>query len=202
MSSSENIKACNDMKIINTELESISKVVENCDKCELAKTRIKTVFGKGSHNPLIVFVGEAPGAEEDKTGMPFVGRGGRLLDTWLSKYNLNLDMVYIMNAIKCRPPKNRDPLPSEKEACRFYFEKQIELLKPKVLCGLGRHGFGNLVSLDSKLAYGKMRGIVHHYKNIPVIATYHPAYILRSSKEQEKVFEDFQLLLETLKNNQ
>ncbi len=186
---------------MNSKLDIIEKEVSVCEKCELHKTRNKIVFGKGSHKPDVVFVGEAPGADEDLAGLPFIGRGGRLLDTWLLKYSLTLENIYIMNAIKCRPPKNRDPLLEEKRSCRDYFERQIDLLKPKVICALGKHGFSNLIKMDSKEAFGKMRKQVHYYQGIPVVATYHPAYILRSPSSEVMVFEDFDLLIEVLRNN-
>lgn len=184
---------------MNSKLGIIEKEVSVCEKCELYKTRNKTVFGKGSHKPQIVFVGEAPGADEDTIGLPFVGRGGRLLDTWLLKYGLTLENIYIMNAVKCRPPKNRDPLPEEKRSCRDYFDRQINCLKPKVICALGKHGFSNLIEMDSKEAFSKMRKQVHYYKGIPVVATYHPAYILRNPSANMMVFEDFDLLFEVLR---
>lgn len=187
---------------MKSKLGTIEKEVRVCEKCDLYKTRNKTVFGKGSDKPSIVFVGEAPGADEDMMGLPFVGRGGRLLDIWIAKYDLTLDNIYIMNALKCRPPKNRDPLPLEKDSCRDYFERQMDILKPKVICALGKHGFSNLVIMDSKDAFGKMRKKIHYYNNIPVIATYHPAYILRNPSAENMVFEDFDLLMNTLKNLQ
>ncbi len=180
------------------QLEELLNEVKNCKRCRLHETRKNIVFGKGSINPSIVFVGEAPGEKEDELGLPFVGRGGMLLDSWLHKYNLSLDSIYILNSVKCRPPNNRDPLPEEKLACKSYFEKQIELLNPKILCGLGRHGFGNLINIKNKDSFSSLRGTLYYYKNIPTIATYHPAYILRSRKNEIEVFKDFEFLKKIL----
>ena len=183
-----------------TDINKLYDSMAYCDKCMLSKTRNTIVFGKGSQNPDIVFIGEAPGSDEDKLGLPFVGRSGKLLDKWLNKYNLSLDNIYIMNAIKCRPPKNREPLPEEKNACRHYFEKQLEILKPKVICALGKHALSNLIDFSVSSKYSDMRGILHIYKDIPVVATYHPAFILRSPQSAEKVYDDFELLLKTMNN--
>ena len=183
-----------------SELNKLYDSMSSCSRCILSKTRNTIVFGKGSQSPNIVFIGEAPGADEDKLGLPFVGCSGKLLDKWLLKYNLSLDNIYIMNALKCRPPKNRDPLPEEKNACREYFEKQLYLLKPKVICALGKHALSNLIDFNVSSKYSDMRGTLHIYKDIPVIATYHPSFILRSPKFTEKVYDDFELLLKTINN--
>lgn len=180
-------------------LFSLYNEVLACKKCSLCNTRNNVVFGKGSPNADIVFIGEAPGADEDKFGFPFVGRGGRLLDSWFARFNLTLEDIYVMNAIKCRPPENRDPTEEEKTSCRNYFDEQIKIIKPKIICALGKHAFSNLVSFDMKETYSKMRGVVHRHKNIPVIATYHPAFILRNNNFQSKVDEDFTLLLNEYK---
>lgn len=188
---------------VSVKIEELAKLETqalSCTNCCLSKTRTNVVFGKGSPNAKIVFVGEAPGEQEDLTGYPFVGRAGKLLDFWLSVSSLSLESVYIMNTLKCRPPNNRDPLPEEKQACRPLFDKQIEILKPKVLCGLGKQGFSNLVDIDMQLAFGRFRGRIHQYKGIPVIATYHPSYILRNGGKgpsAAKVYDDFCLLLKT-----
>lgn len=189
------------LEIKTEELQKLYQEIEKCRKCvELCETRNKVVFGRGNEKPNIVFVGEAPGADEDKQGLPFVGRGGKLFDKWLEKMNLN-EPYYIINSIKCRPPANRDPLPEEKENCKDFFIKQLEILNPKIICALGRHGFSNVVDFDLKLAYSKVRRKIHYdkYNNkIPVIATYHPAYILRNPKEEAKVMDDLNFLLTEL----
>lgn len=182
-------------------LRELEKTTDGCKLCGLHKTRKNIVFGKGTEHPTILFVGEAPGADEDMQGFPFVGRAGKLLDKWLLKYNLSLETVYIMNAVKCRPPENRDPLPEEKSACRKYFDKQIEILCPKIICALGKHAFANLSeTYNVNEGYKDVRGKIHDYKGTAVIATYHPAFILRSPNFAGKVYEDFDLLLETLKS--
>lgn len=192
-----------EMKIKNKEnvtpLQELCIETQNCTKCGLYKTRNSVVFGRGSEHPDIVFVGEAPGADEDRLGEPFVGRAGKLLDKWLKDLNLTMDNIYIMNAIKCRPPENRDPLPEEKSSCREFFVSQLKLLSPKIICALGRHGFGNLVDFDMKEPFGKMRGKLHYYNDIPVVATYHPAFILRSPQFESKAIEDLKFLIEELK---
>ena len=193
------------MEIKNEELNKIYLEVKECMKCEkLCNTRLNVVFGRGDENPDIVFVGEAPGADEDRLGFPFVGRAGKLLDKWIEELKINKYNFYIMNALKCRPPENRDPLPEEKINCRNFFVRQLEILNPKIICALGRHGFGNLIEFDLKTPFGKARNKIHYYKNkdknVPVIATYHPAYILRNQKEEAKVISDFEFMLKELNN--
>ncbi|MBI4978694.1 MAG: uracil-DNA glycosylase [Spirochaetes bacterium] len=179
-----------------TTLDKLDAVVQQCTGCALSKTRTKVVFGKGAKKPEIVFVGEAPGEQEDLQGFPFVGRAGKLLDKWLAVMGLTLNEVYIMNTLKCRPPDNRDPLPEEKKACRPWFDAQIALLKPKVLCALGRHGFGNLVPFEEGMSFGQFRLKKHAYNGVPVVATYHPSFLLRSPGMMDKVYEDLRFLLE------
>ena len=193
------------IEIKNEELNKIYLEVKECMKCEkLCNTRLNVVFGRGDENPDIVFVGEAPGADEDRLGFPFVGRAGKLLDKWIEELKINKYNFYIMNALKCRPPENRDPLPEEKINCRNFFVRQLEILNPKIICALGRHGFGNLIEFDLKTPFGKARSKIHYYKNkdknVPVIATYHPAYILRNQKEEAKVISDFEFMLKELNN--
>lgn len=200
-----NDNANNNNEIKNEELKEIYLEVKRCMKCEqLCKTRLNVVFGRGDENPDIVFVGEAPGADEDRLGFPFVGRAGKLLDKWIEELKINKYNFYIMNALKCRPPENRDPLPEEKINCRNFFTRQLEILNPKIICALGRHGFGNLIEFDLKMPFGKARSKIHYYKNkdkeVPVIATYHPAYVLRNQKEEVKVIEDFKFMLKELNN--
>ena len=193
------------IEIKNEELNKIYLEVKECMKCEkLCNSRLNVVFGRGDENPDIVFVGEAPGADEDRLGFPFVGRAGKLLDKWIEELKINKYNFYIMNALKCRPPENRDPLPEEKINCRNFFVRQLEILNPKIICALGRHGFGNLIEFDLKTPFGKARSKIHYYKNkdknVPVIATYHPAYVLRNQKEEAKVISDFEFMLKELNN--
>ncbi len=182
----------------NSNLKIIEDKANNCKACSLYQTKNKLVFGKGTAKPSIVFVGEAPGADEDKIGFPFVGRAGKLLDKWLEKYNLTLDDIYVMNALKCRPPNNRDPLPEEKAACKEYFDAQLKILTPKVICALGRHALSNLLDSELSPRYSDMRGAVHSYNDIKVVATYHPAFILRSPQFAQKVYDDFDLMFTLL----
>lgn len=176
-------------------LAAVEDDASQCERCALAATRTNVVFGKGSTTPAIVFVGEAPGEQEDLQGLPFVGRAGKLLDKWLTLAGLTLDDVYIMNTLKCRPPNNRDPLPEEKAACREWFDNQLRLLAPKVICALGKQGFGNLVTIDPTASFGSYRGKTYEYQGARVIATYHPSYLLRSPQMMPKVYEDLHMLL-------
>jgi len=203
--SNNNDKSVNDIEIVSKELKEIFDCVKNCVKCEeLCGTRSNVVFGRGNENPDIVFVGEAPGADEDRLGLPFVGRAGKLLDRWIEKLGINEYKYYIMNALKCRPPNNRDPFPQEKINCRKFFTRQLEILDPKIICALGRHGFGNLIDFDLRSSFGSARNTVHYYRNkdkeVPVIATYHPAYVLRNQKDEYKVMDDLNFMIRELNN--
>ncbi|MEK6795858.1 MAG: uracil-DNA glycosylase [Spirochaetota bacterium] len=176
-------------------LDALEAAAKTCTRCALAKARHTVVFGKGSRTPRIVFVGEAPGEQEDLQGFPFVGRAGKLLDKWLTAAGLTLNEVYIMNTLKCRPPENRDPLPEEKAACRPWFDRQLELLRPKFICALGKVGFGNLVPIEEGQSFGQFRQKKFDYKGVPVVATYHPSFLLRSPNMMPKVIEDLRFLL-------
>ena len=169
--------------------------VTACTLCELHKTRTQTVFGAGSRESGWLFIGEAPGADEDRQGEPFVGRAGQLLNNMIRSIGLRREKVYIANILKCRPPKNRDPRPEESLACRPYLHRQIELLSPKIIITLGRIAAQNLLQTDTPI--GEMRGRKYFYENsgIPVIVTYHPAYLLRSPREKRKAWQDLQLAL-------
>lgn len=173
--------------------------VSSCTQCDLANTRIQTVFGEGAENADWLFVGEAPGQQEDRQGQPFVGRAGQLLTKMLSALDQSRQAVYIANALKCRPPNNRDPLPSELTACAPYLNAQIKLLKPKVMVALGRFSAQSLLNSSGPL--GKLRGKVYQYgdEKIPLIVTYHPAYLLRNPADKVKVWEDLLLAAEQVK---
>jgi uracil-DNA glycosylase family 4 len=170
---------------------ALAQAVSQCQRCALHKTRTQTVFGVGSHDARWVFVGEAPGAEEDRQGEPFVGRAGQLLNAMLFALNLQRDEVYIANVLKCRPPENRDPRPEEVEQCEPYLQRQIELIQPSVIVALGRHAAHSL--LKTELALGKLRGTRHEYHGTPLVVTYHPAYLLRSPREKAKAWADLKL---------
>jgi DNA polymerase len=176
------------------ELEVLSQRVAGCTRCpELAATRRNTVFGVGSPGVELCFVGEAPGGEEDARGEPFVGPAGQLLNRIIAACGMQREDVYICNIIKCRPPGNRTPLPNECGNCREYFERQLELVRPKFICALGAVAAQNL--LGSTLSIGKMRGRFLEYRGIPVMCTYHPAFLLRSPERKRDVWEDMKLLL-------
>ena len=166
-----------------------------CPRCRLAETRGHVVFGEGSPDADVLVVGEAPGADEDRTGVPFVGRAGRMLDLMLQAVGFPRERVYICNVLKCRPPGNRDPMPDEVESCVPYLRRQIELIQPRVLLAVGRFAAQSLTGTDAPMA--RLRGRVHAYEGVPVVATYHPAYLLRSPGETRKCWEDLQLLRRT-----
>ncbi|MCF8259618.1 MAG: uracil-DNA glycosylase [Melioribacteraceae bacterium] len=173
-----------------TSLEELNNLICNCQKCELGKTRTKFVFGVGNPNADAMLIGEAPGADEDKQGEPFVGRAGKLLNDILIAIKFKREDVFIANTLKCRPPNNRDPHPLEMETCRPYLDKQIELIKPKVILCLGRIAASQIIG--GKLALAKMRGEVFDLNGIKVMATYHPAALLRNPGWKKGCWEDVQ----------
>lgn len=168
--------------------DTLAQTVSGCTRCDLHQTRSRTVFGAGSRNTPWLFVGEAPGAEEDRQGEPFVGPAGQLLNAMLFALGLKRDEVYIANVLKCRPPNNRDPLPQEVACCEPFLLRQIELLQPRVIVALGRHAAHSL--LKSDLPLGRLRANLHAYHGIPLVATYHPAYLLRTPGDKRKTWED------------
>ena len=170
--------------------------VKGCTKCRLHEGRTNTVFGRGNPDADLMFVGEAPGADEDEQGEPFVGRAGKLLDKMIFAMGLARDEVYIGNIIKCRPPGNRDPRTDEVEACMPYLEHQIDLIQPTIICTLGLPASKTL--LDSTKAMWEMRGSWSRYKGIPVLPTYHPAYLLRSPGKKKKAWKDLKKLMKAL----
>jgi len=178
-------------------LEELRAVVAACTACELCETRTQTVFADGDGSRRVLFVGEAPGAEEDARGVPFVGPAGRLLtDIIVKGMRLAREEVYIANVLKCRPPGNRDPRPGEKELCTPFLDRQIELVDPRVIIPLGRHAAGHLLGTDAPL--GKLRGRVHPYRGRVVVPTYHPAYLLRSPQMKSECWKDIQLAMAEL----
>jgi DNA polymerase len=164
-----------------------------CTRCVLHETRTRTVFGTGNRAADWLIIGEAPGADEDRQGEPFVGRAGQLLTAMLAAIGCRREEVYITNILKCRPPGNRDPLPAEVDCCHDYLERQIELVAPGLVLVVGRIAAHNLLQTD--LPIGRLRGRVHRYgkAGIPLVVTYHPAYLLRSPLEKRKSWEDLQL---------
>ena len=170
------------------EWAALEAAVRGCTKCPLHATRTQTVFGTGNRRAQWMFVGEAPGADEDAQGEPFVGRAGQLLNAMIAALGLKREAVYIANVLKCRPPHNRDPQPGEVEQCEAHLIGQIELIQPKLIVALGRHAAHSLLKTD--LALARLRGQRHHYRNIPLVVTYHPAYLLRSPSDKRKAWED------------
>ncbi len=176
---------------VATDWDGLAAQVAACRHCGLCETRTRTVFGVGHRAAPLMVVGEGPGADEDAQGEPFVGRAGKLLDQMLAAIGYSREHnVFIANVVKCRPPGNRDPAPSEAEACRPYLEQQIALVKPKLIVALGRVAAQRLLATDAPLA--RLRGPLHHYGplQIPLMITYHPAYLLRSPREKAKSWED------------
>ncbi len=173
-------------------LEELRKKVETCTLCELHKSRTNSVFGEGDINARIMFVGEAPGRDEDLQGKPFVGRAGRLLTQLLNDAGLKREEVYIANCLKCRPPNNRDPLPQELSACFGYLKQQIEIIKPRIIGTLGR--YSTYILTGQRGALGTLRGRIFTYNGIKVIAMYHPAYLLRNPNATEVFVEDLKRL--------
>jgi DNA polymerase len=167
---------------------SLETAVRGCTKCRLHGTRTQTVFGVGNRRAQWMFVGEAPGADEDRQGEPFVGRAGQLLNAMLFAAGLKREEVFICNVLKCRPPGNRDPQPDEVEQCEPYLIRQIELIQPKLIVALGRHAAHSLLKTEQPLA--RLRGQKLSYHGIPMIVTYHPAYLLRNLPDKRKAWED------------
>ena len=175
-------------------LELISREVAACRQCaELAQTRTQTVFGVGNPDARLVFLGEAPGADEDKQGIPFVGRAGQLLTKIIEACTLTRDDVYILNILKCRPPGNRNPSSAESAACRGFLDRQLAAIRPEVICCLGTVAAQNLLDTDTTI--GRLRGSFHEYQGLKVLCTYHPAYLLRNPPAKRMVWEDMQLLM-------
>jgi DNA polymerase len=170
--------------------DTLAHAVPECTQCVLHKTRTQTVFGVGNAQADLLIIGEAPGADEDRQGEPFVGRAGQLLNAMLGAIHLSRDDVYIANILKCRPPNNRDPKPEEASACSPFLNRQIELIEPKVILALGRIAAQWLLQSDQPI--GRLRGTVHSYGStgIALVASYHPAYLLRSPLAKAKAWED------------
>ena len=182
----------------DSSLSVIQSEVAACTACnELATTRTQTVFGVGDPNARLCFLGEAPGADEDRQGEPFVGRAGKLLTDIIEKgMQLNRSDVYILNVLKCRPPGNRNPLPAEVQSCRGFLNRQLALIKPEFICCLGAVAAQTLLETDEPI--GRLRGAFHEYQGIRVLCTYHPAYLLRNPPAKRFVWEDLQVLMQEM----
>lgn len=170
--------------------QQLQSCVADCKKCPLHQTRTQTVFGVGSEQADCLIIGEAPGANEDKQGKPFVGRAGLLLNEMLRAIGLSREQVFIANILKCRPPNNRDPKPEEVSQCIPYLLKQIDYLSPKLIVAVGRIAAQNL--LNRKDSLSRMRNQTFYYHDTPVMVTYHPAYLLRSPQDKRKAYQDLQ----------
>lgn len=177
-------------------LEVLSNEAAGCVKCRLSEGRTQVVFGRGSADAELVVVGEAPGRREDETGLPFVGPAGKLLDLLLLSVGIERGSAYICNVLKCRPPKNRDPMADEVETCAPYLHAQLDIIQPRALLAVGKFAAQWLSGRESSV--GRLRGTVHEYRGVPVIATYHPAYLLRSPHATRKTWQDLQLMRQVL----
>lgn len=178
--------------------EQLTDAVRDCRQCVLCEQRKQAVLGVGDRQADWLFVGEGPGADEDERGEPFVGQAGKLLDNMLAAIGLRRgNDVYIANTVKCRPPQNRTPEPEETAACWPYLERQIELIQPKLIVALGRPAAQALLQAEVKV--GAARGQLHRYRDIPVIVTYHPAYLLRNLLDKAKAWEDLCYMRATMK---
>lgn len=178
-------------EIATLDWDALAGRVAACTACGLHATRKQTVFGVGNRQADWLIVGEAPGAEEDRQGEPFVGRAGQLLNSMLRAVGLAREQVYIANILKCRPPNNRDPQAGEVSCCLPYLRRQIALLQPKLILAVGRIAAQNLLASETPI--GKLRGSVHQYEGVPLVVTYHPAYLLRSPQEKRKAWQDLLL---------
>jgi uracil-DNA glycosylase family 4 len=178
--------------------ERLHTEVSSCQLCSLCTTRNQTVFGEGNVNADWMFVGEAPGEHEDEQGFPFVGEAGQLLNEMLRAMRLTREEIFLTNILKCRPPSNRDPHVDEIKHCRDYLQRQITLIQPKIIIAAGRIAAQTLLETHEKI--GKLRGEVHFFQNTPLIAIYHPSYLLRSLTEKRKAWQDLQFALQTFKS--
>ncbi len=173
-------------------LETLAEKIKGCTKCELSHTRTRAVPGVGNPHAKLVIIGEAPGRDEDLQGEPFVGAAGQLLTKILAAIGFDRDDVFITNILKCRPPNNRNPLPHEIECCEPYLHAQLRALRPDLVCALGTFAAQTLLRTDEKIS--KLRGRFHQYQEVPLLATFHPAYLLRNPNMKRLVWEDMQML--------
>ncbi|MBU1238402.1 uracil-DNA glycosylase [Myxococcota bacterium] len=180
----------------NITMEDLRSFWKECLGCKLGSTRKNMVFGEGAVPARIFFIGEGPGAQEDEQGRPFVGKAGQLLDRMIEAMGLTRDQIYIGNIVKCRPPGNRDPETDEMLSCMPVLERQIELVRPEVIVSLGRISAQVLLSTTRSLS--KLRGSWHTYGTIPLLATYHPAYLLRNPAAKKAAWEDLQMVMKQL----
>lgn len=178
------------------EWPELRAAVSKCTRCPLHSSRTQAVFGVGNENAEWLIIGEAPGAEEDRRGEPFVGRAGQLLDEMLRAAGQQREQVFIANILKCRPPNNRDPEAEEAAACRAYLQRQIELIQPRIILAVGRIAAQQLLETDTPV--GRLRGQLHRFEDTPLVVTYHPAYLLRSPTQKRKAWQDLCLAMDVV----
>jgi uracil-DNA glycosylase len=177
-------------------LAAVRDLIGECQRCQLAQGRNKIVFADGDPNAQIMFVGEGPGADEDAQGLPFVGRAGQLLNNMIAAMGLKREQVYIANIVKCRPPQNRKPEPDEANTCLPFLERQIEIVRPRVLVALGATAATYLLGMRGSIA--SMRGRIHDYRGIQTVVTYHPAFLLRDPTQKKEAWKDLQMAMSAL----
>ena len=177
-------------------LQQLRDEIGDCRRCQLSEGRSNIVFGVGNPDADLVFVGEAPGRDEDIKGEPFVGKAGQLLTRIISAMGLTRDDVYICNVIKCRPPDNRDPFPAEIEMCEPFLKEQLSIIKPRAICALGN--FASQTLLKSEVRISRLRGQFRDYNGVPMMSTYHPSYLLRNPHAKRDVWEDIKMVMELL----
>ena len=188
----QNLSETKNLTSIYDSIDAIAQKIHSCTSCKLFSTRTNVVPGMGVENPDVLIIGEGPGEEEDRQGLPFVGRAGQLLDKMLNAIELDRNAnCFIANIVKCRPPKNRDPEPDECASCRTFLDSQIDALQPKMILAMGRIASHNLLNTDSSL--GRLRNNFYEYKNIPVLVTYHPSALLRNEDLKRPAWEDLKL---------
>ncbi len=180
----------------SSSLEDLHRSIADCHLCSLGDSRTNLVFGVGNPHAQLVFVGEAPGRDEDLKGEPFVGKAGQLLTKIIQAMGLSRSDVYICNVNKCRPPGNRDPLPEEVEACRPFLARQLEIISPKVVCALGSFAARTLLNTDSRIS--QIRGSFHLFNGMQLMPTYHPSYLLRNPNAKRDVWDDMKQIMEFL----
>ena len=187
------VASASEIDLADFEYSELAVVAESCQRCRLAKGRTRVVFSDGNPRARLMVVGEAPGANEDRTGLPFVGQAGKFLDLLLASVDLSRkDSVYICNVLKCRPPGNRDPMADEIEHCSPFLKRQIALVAPEVIVAVGTFAAQLLTGTNRPL--GKLRGTVYAYEGVPLVVTYHPAALLRNAGWTRSTWDDFQLL--------
>jgi uracil-DNA glycosylase family 4 len=184
-------------KCSTNDLDSLKAEISNCKRCSLHKTRHNTVLGAGNPRAELMFIGEAPGEDEDLQGLPFVGRAGQLLTKIIEAMGLKRSDIYIANILKCRPPNNRPPLPNEIEECEDILKKQIDIIKPKIICTLGK--FASQTLLRTEITISALRGNFKEYNGIKLMPTFHPAYLLRNPNDKKLVWADMKKIMKELK---